>query len=115
MTLPDQEVDLTRIFDLLHRLGITANYNGYFYVAYAVHLAIEQPQRLLLITKWLYADVAEHYGTNWKAVERSIRTVLGVAWQANAALLAELAGYPLREKPRPANFLAILAAQFPHV
>lgn len=114
MKLLEQDDGLNEIYDLLHRLGITANYNGYFYTAYAVHLAVERPQRLLLVTKWLYADVADHYGTNWKAVERSLRTAITVAWETNPALLSELAGHPLREKPRPANFLAILAARFMH-
>ena len=28
-----------------------------------------------VVTKWLYPEVAKHYGTNWKAVERNIRSM----------------------------------------
>ena len=109
MWLLDESPSMVRIYDVLYRLGITANYIGFFYVSYAVWLGSRQPDRLLLVTKWLYPEVAKHYDTNWKTVERNIRTVVDAAWRNNPWLLAELAGYPLYEKPRPAQFLAILA------
>ena len=56
--------------DLLYQLGISANYKGFFHAAYAVSLCMERQDRLLLVTKWLYPDVAKRYRTNWKAVER---------------------------------------------
>ena len=62
------------ICDLLYQLGISANYKGFLHTAYAVSLCVEQQDRLLLVTKWLYPDVARKYGTNWKAVERNIFT-----------------------------------------
>ncbi len=65
---------LAEIYDLLHRLGVTVNYTGFFQTAYAVYLIMENPKRLLLVTKWLYPEVAKQYKTNWKAVERNIRT-----------------------------------------
>lgn len=98
------------IYLLLSRLGITANYTGFFYTAHAVRLIAEQPQKLLLVTKQLYPEVAEYYGTSWVSVERNIRTAASVAWEANPALLTQLAGYRLTTKPRTAQFLAILAS-----
>ncbi len=71
------------ICDLLYQLGISANYKGFLHTAYAVSLCVEQQDRLLLVTKWLYPDVARKYGTNWKAVERNIRTVSTIAWKHN--------------------------------
>lgn len=56
--------------DLLYSLGVTANYKGFLHTTYAVSLCMERQDRLLLVTKWLYPDVARRYGTNWKAVER---------------------------------------------
>ena len=111
MWLLDESPSLVRIYDVLYRLGITANSTGFFYVSYAVWLSSRQPDRLLLVTKWLYPEVAKHYDTNWKAVERSIRTVVDAAWRNDPRLLSELAGRPLHEKPRPAQFLAILAKE----
>lgn len=69
------------IYDLLYRLGATANYTGFFHTAYAISLCVERPDRLLLVTKWLYPEVAKRYGTNWKAVERNIRTVSCIIWR----------------------------------
>lgn len=96
------------IYDLLYRLGVTANYTGFFHTAYAIALCIEQPDRLLLVTKWLYPEVAKQYGTSWKAVERNIRTVGCTIWRDSRPLLEQLARRPLEEKPRTAQLLAIL-------
>ena len=101
---------MTDIYDLLYRLGATANYTGFFHMAYAVCLCVEQPDRLLLVTKWLYPEVAKQYGTNWKAVERNIRTVSCIIWRENRPLLEELAHRRLERKPRNAQMLAILAS-----
>lgn len=101
---------LTEIYDLLYRLGATANYTGFYHTACAVALCTEQPERLLLVTKWLYPEVAKQYRTNWKAVEHSIRTVGRCIWRENRTLLEQLARRPLAEKPRNAQLLAILAA-----
>lgn len=98
------------IDNLLYSLGVTANYTGFFYTAYAVSLCVEQPEKLLLVTKWIYPEVAKRYRTNWKAVERNIRTVSSVIWRENRPLLEQLAHRPLEQKPRNAQLLAILAA-----
>lgn len=99
---------MTDIYDLLYRLGANANYIGFFHMAYAVWLCVEQPDRLLLVTKWLYPEVAKQYGTNWKAVERNIRTVSCIIWRKNRPLLEELAHRRLEQKPRNTQMLAIL-------
>ena len=100
------------IYDLLYRLGITAKYVGFLHVSYAVRLILIQPERIQLVTKWLYPDVANHYGTNWKAVERNIRTVISIAWDLRPEVLDQIAGRHLEHKPRASQFLAILAAYF---
>ncbi|HIT01933.1 MAG TPA: sporulation initiation factor Spo0A C-terminal domain-containing protein [Candidatus Enterenecus merdae] len=97
------------IYDLLYRLGVTANYTGFFHMAYAVQLCARQPERLQLVTKWLYPDVARRYQTNWRAVERNIRTVSRIAWAQGRPLLEQLAGRALPSKPCAAQLLAILA------
>ena len=55
-----------QVFDLLYRLGVTANYTGFFHTAEAVAMCVERPDRLLMVTKCLYPDVAKRYETNWK-------------------------------------------------
>ena len=98
------------MYDLLYHLGVTANYTGFFHTAYAVSLCVERPDKLLLVTKCLYPEIAKRYQTNWKAVERNIRTVGGIIWQENRPLLEKLALRPLVGKHRNAQLLAILAA-----
>ncbi len=97
------------IYNLLYRLGVTANYTGFFHMAYAVQLCATQPERPQLVTKWLYPDVARRYQTSWQAVERNIRTVSGVAWAQGQPLLEQLAGRTLPSKPCAAQLLAIPA------
>ncbi len=101
---------MSDIYDLLYRLGVTANYTGFFHTAYAVALCIEQPDRLLLVTKWLYPEVAKRYDTKWSAVERNIRTTCDIIWREKRSLLETLAQRPLPQKPRPAQLLAILVS-----
>ena len=96
--------------DLLCQLGIYPHYKGFFHTTYAVSLCMEQQDRLLLVTKWLYPDVAKKYGTNWKAVERNIRSAIAIAWKCNPGLLMELSGFQRAERPKKAQFLAMLAA-----
>lgn len=103
-----ESVELTQIYDLLYSLGITANYSGFFYTSYAVYLAVRQPERLLLVTKWLYPEVAEHYHKTWKNVERGIRTVTGLVWKEHRERLEALARCSLPQKPGASKFIAIL-------
>ena len=93
---------------LLYRLGVSANYKGFSHTAYAISLCLERQDRLLLVTKWLYPDVAKKYGTNWKAVERNIRTASSIAWLRNRPLLESLTQRSLDRRLRPAEFLALL-------
>ena len=104
------ETSMATIYDLLYRLGVTANYTGFFHTAYAVELCVELPDRLLLVTKLLYPEVAKQYHTNWKAVERNIRSVNNIIWQENRPLLEELAHRHLEQRPRNTQLLAILTA-----
>ena len=100
--------ETAEIYNTLYRLGITAKYRGFFHISYAVQLCIQQPDRLLMVTKWLYPEVAKHFHTNGSCVERNIRTVTDLAWMNNRAYLESLAFRPLTKKPTPSQFLGIL-------
>lgn len=94
---------------LLRRLGITANYDGFLYTAYAVSLAVESPDKLQSVTNCLYPEVAAKYNTSPDNVRKSIAKVCYLAWERNPDLLSESAMYKLKKKPGTAEFLAILA------
>ena len=104
---------LCDVFDLLCVLGVSANYAGFFQAACAVELCRAEPERLLLVTKRVYPDVARLCGTSWTAVERNIRTVCGIAWGNNRRALERRAHKPLPQKPYNAQFLAILLHNLP--
>lgn len=95
--------------ELLHCLGATVNYTGFYQMAYALRLCAEQQDRLLSVTKLVYPDVAKRFHTNWQAVERNLRTVGNVIWRENRPRLEELARRPLNQKPATTQLLAILA------
>lgn len=105
---PDSRT-LRKIYTLLQQLGATSSYTGFFHTAYAVLLAMGEPRRLLLVTKWLYPDVAAYYRTSWYAVERNIRTVVNLVWKTHPEFLSRLAGYPLEKRPSSSQFIFILA------
>ena len=110
---PEPDVVISGVRDLLYLMGITANYAGFFHTSYAAWLVVEEPQRLRLVTKTLYPQVALHYGTNWRCVERNIRTAVQIAWDRNRPLLENLARRPLVNRPSASLFLAILTSPFP--
>ena len=102
---PGQEA----IYALLRSLGLLAEHTYFFHTAYAVYLLLENPERICCVTKWLYPEVARHYGTTPSAVERNIRFALSQVWAREPRLLAHMAGYPLLKRPTTRRFLAILA------
>lgn len=97
-----------RMYEVLHRLGLSANYLGFYQMALAVQLAREEPGRLLLVTKWLYPDVAKQCKTTQTAVERNLRTAVKVIWRTGTPLLWEIMGEGDRTRPCTARFLALL-------
>ncbi|MCI8849168.1 MAG: sporulation protein [Oscillibacter sp.] len=102
-------MEIYKVHTLLRRLGANATYKGFFLTAAAVWLCTTKQSSLLLVTKDLYPKVAQMYGTNWRAVERNIRTVSALAWEKNPALLQRLAGTALAQRPNASYFLAILS------
>jgi len=96
--------------EILSRLGITANYKGFSYIVSAVELCLEDWERLQLVTKCVYPEVAKRHRTNWQAVERDIRKAVELVWDHNRAALEALSRTPLERKPGNARFLALLTA-----
>ena len=93
---------------LFFQLGITAKYVGYDYLSYAVLLALRQPERLSLVTKWLYPDVAKRFCTNWKTVERGMRLAVEIAWSMQKEELERIANCKLEQRPIIVQFIVIV-------
>ena len=105
----NREAIMRRVYDLLLRLGAHAGNVAFFHTAYTVYLAMENPERLILVTKWLYPVTAKEYRTNWRAVERNIRSVIRMIWLNDPTALRGLAGNRLYSRPTPTKFIALLA------
>lgn len=95
---------------LLFELGITPDWAGFDYAAYAVVLAARQPEQLEHVTSRLYPAIAGHFGKSSMTVVRSLCRVISIAWDQNRDVLQSLVGLPLNQKPTPAEFIAILAS-----
>ena len=92
----------------LTKLGLTANYTGFYPAAYAITLSLHDPTVLQCVSKLIYPDVARAFHTDVKCVERNIRTLTKRAWKTNAALLSDIAGYTLSKAPSNSEMLAII-------
>ena len=100
-----------RIQKLLYSIGLTANYAGYRQIMIALEIASQKPESLCQVTKWLYPETARRCGTNWKAVERNIRTALHCTWKISQHTLEQITGHSFDAAPKPAEFLAILTQE----
>ena len=67
-----------KVEQMLYSIGLTPNYKGYRQLTQALQIAVEEPEALEAVTKWLYPAVARKCGTNWKTWERNIRTMIGI-------------------------------------
>ena len=109
MSSDDYQQTLNEAYKLLQRLGISSKYRGYHHAAYSILLCVQQPDRILLISKYVYPAVAKRYRTNWQAVERNIRTINTVCWRMHPELLCELSQCQLAHRPTAKEFIAILS------
>ena len=97
-----------KLIRLLSRLGLSSNYTGYYCILAAVEIATCEPQSLTMVTKWLYPKIAEQLGTNWRAVERNIRSAIDVIWKRNPLGVQQLSNCQTDTKPAAAQFISIL-------
>lgn len=94
---------------LLWKLGISSQYLGYHCIERSIYLALEDPERLTMLTTWLYPDVAKIFHKSPKCIERNIRTVVNVCWEhSDRNFLNELAGYPLTQRPTNGQFISMI-------
>lgn len=103
---------MAEIYQFLLSLGVTPNYVGFHYTAYALSLCLENPKRLVYVTKELYPDVAQEFKTTPDCVERNIRTAVQVAWKKHEDLLIQLSKHVWTGRPAVSEFLSVSAAYF---
>ena len=117
----------TKIYFLLHSLGIGAKYRGFRYLAYGIALCMERfpyldteqgmsvcmedEDYLLRVSKTLYPKIAQTFQVSSSCVERDIRTAISVCWtRGNRDLLFSLSVHPVLTKPTNSEFFDILSS-----
>jgi len=96
--------------DLLRRLGVNNSYVGFGYAIHGIVSTIHNPYLLTYISKGLYVEIAAHYQTSIKCVERNIRTIINTIWlHGNRELLNQVFGSELEQKPRNGAFIDALS------
>ena len=91
------------IVNILDSFGVNRSYTGHGYVVYGLLLIIEDPERLELITKSLYLNIAKHYNTNWSCVEKNIRTIVNCVWDSHNTQLLEIIFNKSKRDKKPTN------------
>lgn len=92
----------------LLKMGARPDYAGFRYAVYALHLALEEEERLWSVTKRLYSETAEHYQITYGAVERGLRTLIDRMWRENRELITEELSYPFLKRPTVGEFFAVM-------
>ncbi len=102
-----------KISNIFITVGIPAHIKGYQYLREAIKMTIDSPDIINSITKRLYPEVAEHFGTSPSKVERAIRHAIEVAWNRgkieNINTLFGVRVYNHNEKPTNGEFIALVA------
>lgn len=100
---------MKKIYGIIRKLGVTSKYKGYFFVADAIHLAMNFHGKPIMITKDIYPYLARKYKTTPMNIEHNIRTVINVCWETNKNGMDEIAGYSLMYRPTNSEFVDMVA------
>ena len=96
---------------LLRLLCVSGKLSGFYFAVYMLEQVQEKPEYVLLITKRLYKQTAQHFRTTSSCVERNLRTFVQACWrQPDHSLLDYIAGCPLSQPPTNSQFIDMLAA-----
>lgn len=101
---------MNEICKILRKLGIHSAYTGYYYIAYAIELVLQDEDYLFSATKRLYPEIASHYGVSVCSVEHAMRSMIASFWeQGGSQTLPAFLEQPLFRKPSTREFIALLA------
>ena len=96
---------------LLRLLGVSGKLSGFYYAVYMLEQVQQKPDHVLLITKRLYKQTAQHFETTSGCVERNLRTVIQTCWRyPDHSFLNLIMGIPLVQPPTNTQFIDMLAA-----
>ena len=100
---------MKEVYGVIRRLGVTSKYKGYYYLAEAVNMVMEQKDEQMRITKDIYPCLSGKFKSTPSNVERDIRTAINACWKLNKKGMDEIAGHPLAYKPTNSEFIDMVA------
>ena len=100
---------MKEVYGIIRKLGLTSKYKGYYYLAEAVNMVMEQKEEQMRITKDIYPGLSKKFKSTPSNIEHDLRTVINVCWKTNKNGMDEIAGYPLKYKPTNIQLIHILA------
>lgn len=101
---------LNRITAILYDLGIPAYPKGFRYLRYGILITYSDYSEVEgRITKYLYPEIAEHFGTTDHRVERAIRHVIKTAFDRDNGKFAKYFGATTRTGATNAQVIIMLA------
>lgn len=69
------------VSEILERLCITPNYNGFIYLREAIKMAVIEPINSRSFSKCIYPKISAAFNSSPSSVERNIRTVIVKGWE----------------------------------
>ena len=98
---------------LLNQMGLTPLLKGYSYLRESIELCVQDPESFLRVTKALYPEVAQRFGTTPQNAERAMRHAIARIWQAgNPQPYFQATGSQVPSPPANGQFIALLAQHF---
>ena len=101
------------VTNIIHEVGVPAHIKGYQYLREAIIMVTNNIDIINQITKQLYPDIANKYGTTPSRVERAIRHAIEVAWgRGQQDAVESIFGYTVsaaKGKPTNSEFIAMIA------
>ena len=101
------------VTNVIHGVGVPAHIKGYQYLREAIMLVVNDIDVINQITKTLYPEIAQKFGTTPSRVERAIRHAIEVAWgRGEIDLMQNIFGYTVssaKGKPTNSEFIAMIA------
>lgn len=102
-----------KITRILHSVGIPAHIKGYHFIRLGVEMVINEPDLIGQITKTLYPEIAQRFGSSPTKVERAIRHAIEIGCsRCNQDAFDEIFGYTIninKAKPTNSEFIAMIA------
>ena len=101
------------VTNIIHGVGVPAHIKGYQYLREAIMMVVNDIEVINQITKSLYPQIAQKFGTTPSRVERAIRHAIEVAWgRGEVDLMQNIFGYTVsaaKGKPTNSEFIAMIA------